>query len=89
MFFSITRKLLGIGKSGDGLDAVRYWKNGEIDKLKKYCLDDIRVTKGVYEHGRDHGHVKVKNKMGQMMDVAVDFAEEKTPAGSVPLTLGF
>lgn len=48
---SVATATLGTGKSGDGLDAIRYYRNGEIDKLKKYCLDDVRLTKEIYEYG--------------------------------------
>ncbi len=40
----------GINKSGDGLDAVKWWREGEIEKIKKYCLDDVKITKDVYEY---------------------------------------
>lgn len=41
---------LGIKKSGNGLDAIKWWKSGEIEKIKKYCLDDVKITKDVYEY---------------------------------------
>lgn len=41
---------LGINKSGNGLEAIVWWRNGEIDKIRKYCLDDVRITKDVYEY---------------------------------------
>ncbi|MBI4155759.1 MAG: ribonuclease H-like domain-containing protein [Candidatus Zambryskibacteria bacterium] len=41
---------LGINKSGNGLDAIVWWRNGEIEKIRKYCLDDVRITKDVYEY---------------------------------------
>jgi len=40
----------GIGKSNNGLDAVIWWEQGEIEKIRKYCLDDVRITKEVYEY---------------------------------------
>jgi DEAD/DEAH box helicase domain-containing protein len=40
----------GIGKSGNGLDAVVWWRAGEVEKIRKYCLDDVRITKDVYEY---------------------------------------
>ena len=45
----IAEGTFGIGKSGNGLDAIIWWKNGEIEKIKKYCIDDVRITKDVYE----------------------------------------
>lgn len=85
---SVAHATLGIGKSGDGLDAVRYWRNGEIEKLKKYCLDDVKVTRDVYFYGRDKGFVKVPDRQGIVQDVSVDFAVQKA-RDAVPLTLGF
>lgn len=47
---AVAQATLGTGKSGNGLEALLYYKNGKMDQLKKYCLDDVRVTKGVYDH---------------------------------------
>ena len=46
---SVAQGTIGSGKSGNGLEAVLYYKNGRMDLLKKYCLDDVRVTKEVYD----------------------------------------
>lgn len=45
----IAQGTFGTSKSGDGLEAVRWWREGEIEKIKKYCLDDVKITKDVYE----------------------------------------
>ncbi len=39
----------GVHKSGNGLEAVVWWQAGEIEKIRKYCLDDVKITKDVYE----------------------------------------
>lgn len=41
---------LGVNKSGHGLDAIVWWKQGEIEKIRKYCLDDVRITKDLYDY---------------------------------------
>jgi DEAD/DEAH box helicase domain-containing protein len=41
---------LGVNKSGHGLDAINWWKNGEIEKLRNYCLDDVRITRDLYNY---------------------------------------
>ncbi|MFN2224207.1 MAG: ribonuclease H-like domain-containing protein, partial [Candidatus Promineifilaceae bacterium] len=64
---------LGIGKSGNGLQAIEYFRRGEIDKLRDYCLQDVRVTKDVYEFGRENGFVKFKDRIGGEVKVEVDF----------------
>ncbi|OGQ05980.1 MAG: hypothetical protein A2W61_04325 [Deltaproteobacteria bacterium RIFCSPLOWO2_01_44_7] len=59
---SVAQATLGTRKSGHGLDAIRYWNRKELDKLKKYCLDDVRITKEVYEYGAKHGELIFMDK---------------------------
>ncbi len=58
---SVAQTTLGYGKSGNGLDAIIYHRNNEWDKLIKYCLDDVKVTKELYEYGLNHGHIWYTN----------------------------
>lgn len=37
-------------KSGHGLDTVKWWKEGDIEKIRNYCIDDVKLTKEVYEY---------------------------------------
>lgn len=62
---SVAQATLDIRKSGHGLDAIRYWNTGELEKLKKYCLDDVRITKEVYEFGAKQGEVFYTDKFGR------------------------
>lgn len=78
---------LGIGKSGNGLQAIEYFRKGEIDKLRDYCQQDVKVTKEVYEYGRDNGFVRFKDRMGNDMQVNVDFKLPETAATPVSMTL--
>lgn len=54
---SVAQATIGEGKSGTGLDAIRYYKEKDFDSLAKYCLDDVRITKDIYEYGRNHGRL--------------------------------
>ena len=62
---SIAQATLGTGKSGSGLDALKYYRNGEIDKLKGYCLDDVKITREIYEYGADKGEILFMHKYGR------------------------
>ncbi len=46
----IAEGTFGINKSGHGLEAVAWWRTGEVEKIRKYCLDDVKITKDVYEY---------------------------------------
>ncbi|MEQ1499942.1 MAG: ribonuclease H-like domain-containing protein [Parcubacteria group bacterium] len=45
----IAEGTFGINKIGYGLEAVTWWRQGQIDKIREYCLSDVKITKDVYE----------------------------------------
>lgn len=54
---SVARATVKEGKSGDGAEALVLFKEGRIEELKKYCLDDVRLTKAIYEYGCREGKI--------------------------------
>tara|TARA_B100002051_G_C16745775_1_gene647524 strand:- start:13220 stop:13795 length:576 start_codon:yes stop_codon:yes gene_type:complete len=58
---SVAQATVGAKKSADGLQAVRWWREGNIKDIKKYCEQDVKVTKDVFEYARQNGHVKFKD----------------------------
>lgn len=61
---SVAKATLGAQKSGSGLDAIRYFREGEIEKLKKYCLEDVRLTRELYEYGAQNKELFYTSKFG-------------------------
>lgn len=55
---SIAQATLGVGKGGHGLEAIEWWKKGEVDKIIKYCLEDVRITKEVHDYAMKNGSLK-------------------------------
>lgn len=51
---SVARATLNAQKSGDGLDAIKYYRNGDWKKLEKYCLQDVKITKEIFEYGANN-----------------------------------
>lgn len=78
-------------KSGHGLQAVEWWKQGEVEKIKAYCLDDVRITRFVYEYGLKHGALAYVDGFGVRKGIPVSFAPELTQEvpQAIPLTMGF
>ena len=58
---SVAAATVGAKKSADGLQAVRWWREGKVAEIKKYCEQDVKVTKEIFEYARQHGHVKFKD----------------------------
>lgn len=77
-----------VTKSADGLQAIRWWKEGKIDEIKKYCEQDVKVTKEIYDFGITNKQLFYKNLTGECLPFAVNFdlpAEPQTASG-VPTT---
>lgn len=82
---SLAQESLGIGKSGDGLKAIRLWEQGKIDELKKYCLDDVKITRDLFLTGRDTGVLYYQDK-AKRTTWMVDWTPKSSAAASA-LTL--
>jgi len=54
---SVARATVKEGKSGDGAEALVLFKEGRMEELKKYCKDDVRLTKNIYEYGCREGKI--------------------------------
>lgn len=68
---SIAAGTLGTKKSGSGLDAMKWWKEGNIKKLREYCLKDVEITKNVFEYAVTNKSLKYK-ELGQIKEVKLD-----------------
>ncbi|MCP4672751.1 MAG: DEAD/DEAH box helicase, partial [Desulfobacula sp.] len=67
----LASQTLGIGKSADGLMALKWWKQGKIDKILKYCRQDVKVTRDLYLYGKENFFLVFKNKAGNRVRVPV------------------
>lgn len=68
---SIATASLGVGKTADGLEALKWWREGRILEIAKYCAYDVKVTKAVHEYGARHGFVKYLDRFSRPQQVAV------------------
>lgn len=70
---AVARGTLGTGKSADGLMAVEWYKKGEIQKIIDYCLQDVKVTRDVFQYGRQNGFVKIQRSEENITQVPVQW----------------
>lgn len=71
---AVAKETLGIGKTGNGLDAIKYYNAQNWEALSSYCLQDVAVTRDVYDHGLTKGQVKFRNKWNRLIECPVDFS---------------
>lgn len=64
---------LGTPKSADGLQALQWWKEGNIASIAEYCRKDVEITRDIYLFGHKEGYLLFTNKAGQKVRVAVQW----------------
>ena len=84
---AVAQASLGKAKVGDGLDAIRYYREGNLQALQKYCWRDVEITRDLYDYGLRQGYVKFLNKWNRLVTSAVDFTYQPPTRRGVQLSL--
>ncbi|MEK7145486.1 MAG: ribonuclease H-like domain-containing protein [Patescibacteria group bacterium] len=58
---TLAEATLGRKKTGDGAESVRWWRAGEIKKVIDYCIEDVKLTKELYEYALKNHHLKYRD----------------------------
>ena len=64
---------LGVGKSADGLQSLKWWKEGRVDLIEQYCRRDVEVTRDVYLFGTRNGYVLYRDRDDRQLRLPVDW----------------
>jgi RNase_H superfamily len=69
---SIAQASLGIGKIADGLDAIRWWREGRMMEIAEYCCFDVKVTKMVHEYAVRNGELHYTDRFSRRQSMSVN-----------------
>jgi hypothetical protein len=70
---SVASASLGVGKTGDGLDAIRWYREGRLLEIAEYCCFDVKCTKLVHEFGAQNRRVHFMDRFQQKKSVPVEW----------------
>lgn len=77
-------------KSGSGLQAINLYHEGKIEELKKYCQDDVMLTKELFDYGVKYGEIFYPTPNGRLsLKVSWKKYMEEDNKNDTPLTLPF
>ena len=68
---------LGRDKTADGLQSLKWVKEGRLDLVKEYCQQDVRLTWDLYVYARDNGFLLYDDKKGHRLRVPLDLKLER------------
>ncbi|NQT34628.1 DUF1998 domain-containing protein [bacterium] len=72
---SLASATLGMGKSADGLQSLQWWKDGEIEKVAKYCRKDVEVTRDLFYHILEKEYLLFEKKGIGLVRVPLKFRD--------------
>ena len=77
-------------KTGHGLMAIDLYKEKKWEELKKYCMDDVMLTKALFDYGVANGRIYYLNERGKV-EIPVSWSKYMEDEGDsdVSLTLPF
>lgn len=85
----VAQGTLGTNKISDGLEALRWWREGKKDKVVEYCIADVRITKDIYDYAIKHNKLKFAEG-GEVMTIPLDTSSwEKHTGEALTFTLPF
>jgi len=85
---SWARATLGVKKKGHGFLAIEYFRQKELDKLKNYCLEDVKITKELFEYGEKNRKLYYLDARGKR-EIPVSFETRIIKQSPVSLSLPF
>jgi DEAD/DEAH box helicase domain-containing protein len=65
----LAERTLGRPKAGDGLLAVRWFRQGNWEDLIKYCTEDVVITRDLFYHGMEKGYLVYSDKNSGMLRI--------------------
>ena len=68
---ALANATLGVGKTGDGLDAIRWWREGRLMDIAEYCCFDVKCTKLVHEFGLENRRLHYNDRFQKRQTVTV------------------
>ncbi len=70
---SIATATFGVEKTAEGMQAIRWFKDGKLVEIAEYCCYDVKLTKLVHEYGVHHKQLHYSNRFGKKLTVPVSW----------------
>ena len=68
---AIATATLGVEKTSEGLQAIRWYREGKLLEIAEYCCYDVKITRLVHEYGQAHRQLSFTDRFGKTKSVPV------------------
>jgi DEAD/DEAH box helicase domain-containing protein len=73
----LSRATLGASKQADGLQALQWWKEGRIGEIVDYCKMDVKLTRDLFNFGKDNGYLIFINREQKKARIPVQWQADR------------
>ena len=70
---SIAHATMGVEKTSEGLQAIRWFREGKLAELAEYCCYDVKITRLIHEYGAANRQLFYRNKFGGKLSLPVSW----------------
>jgi len=70
-------KTLGRKKTADGIQAVRWFREGAWDPLIRYCTEDVALTRDLFQFALENGFLVYEDRSGNRLRIPTPWRLEK------------
>ena len=71
---TLANATLGVEKTAEGMQAIRWFREGRMMEIAEYCCYDVKITRLVHEFGARHRQLYYKDRFGKKLVVPVGWA---------------
>jgi DEAD/DEAH box helicase domain-containing protein len=68
---SIAEATFGVQKTSEGLQAIKWFKEGKLMEIAEYCCYDVKITKLAHEYGAANRRLHYNDRYGKKLSVPV------------------
>ncbi|MBI1987344.1 MAG: ribonuclease H-like domain-containing protein, partial [Nitrospinae bacterium] len=66
-------RTLNVRKTADGLQSLRWFKEGKLDKIIEYCRKDVEITRDLFLFGLKNHYLVFERREGGVVRLPVDW----------------
>ncbi|MEJ2058622.1 MAG: DUF1998 domain-containing protein, partial [Desulfofustis sp.] len=70
----LATETLGAQKTGDGLQALAWFKEGKLKEIAEYCREDVILTRNLMLYAVEHSFLLFRNKAGKPVRLPLNLA---------------
>jgi DEAD/DEAH box helicase domain-containing protein len=70
---SIATATFGVEKTAEGLQAIKWFREGKLMEIAEYCCYDVKITRMVHAYGQQNRQLYYNNRFGRKLSVSVNW----------------